>query len=50
MTCQIEGCDRSAHHWVTKNGRTLQTGRSLNVCEKCRDEMTALYGYVWVIT
>ena len=39
MTCQVEGCDRTAHHWVTNNGRTL------NVCVKCRDEMTALHGW-----
>ncbi len=40
MTCQTQGCTRTAHHWVIKNGRTL------NVCVKCRDEMTTIFGWV----
>ncbi len=42
MTCQIEGCDRVAHYWVSKNRQ------SLNVCVKCRDEMMAVFGWTLI--
>ena len=38
--CQIDGCDRIALVLVA------QSGRIRSVCQRCADEMTALYGWV----
>lgn len=44
MMCAIKGCGQQGHWLVCKTG-SLDT---LIVCSDCRDEMIALYGYVYL--
>lgn len=39
MRCRINGCGRRGECWVVRRNRRLY------VCSKCRDELTAVYGW-----